>query len=123
MKFEQDLSMKNFIHHLVRPQFTEQEYTFKLVALVELLDDGHFVSFVLREKKQWFKFDDEHFQRVETQEVLDRRPYLLMYKRLDGDLQDQSELVIEDSESLEEIKKEEEEAKLEVLEQREEELK
>ena len=115
--------MKNYILPLVRPQFTEQEYSFKLVALVELLDDGHFVSFVLRENQQWFKFDDEHFQRVEIKDVLDRRPYLLMYKRLDVDLQDQSELVIEESESLEEIKKEEEEAKVEILEQRVEQVK
>ena len=60
----------------------------RLAALIEIHDDGHFVSFVLRENQQWFKFDDEHFERVEAKEVLERRPYLLIYKKLDADVLD-----------------------------------
>lgn len=46
------------------------------------LSGGHYIAYVKRQNKKWYLFNDEIYQEVSEQEVLDQEAYLMFYRRI-----------------------------------------
>ena len=71
-----------------------QSTKYKLICLAEHvghnMSHGHYTSHTRRDK-QWWKFDDEHYQRVSESSALNRQAYLMFYQRVTAADNDSSE--------------------------------
>ena len=57
--------------------------------LGESLNEGHYIAYA-KHDDYWFKFNDDQIEIVNKSEVLNAKPYILLYKRVlaDADVSD-----------------------------------